>query len=398
MPKSKVQIARGGKQLPATPAVYPSVNDTMPDEEGGPTARVGFNYQDEIAVGFLIEMLDDPSLVKIHCETHDDILAVRSAGSGKAIAEYIQVKAHETDKLWSVSDICVRKKGRIGTSIYETSLGRDKHKEISLFRIVTLRPVNQDLRVLTYPRSSPARSKTDPNLIALIAALKKRFPEATSAKKNDASFWVCNCIWDEKYSEVASRKDNLLRMIKLGAKEGRTLLPEQAEGLLNELRSKTKDAGDAKWRPDKSKKIIDRIELRKWWEKRFAEITKGASTISGGKLAGKMHDALIPDDLLELAKELRRDYSARSRAPRYTLSTEDDDLRSKVKATVMSLRSSLVCGELDVSGVEFHNLCLKEMEKINRNRPEGSPDRSAFVKGCMYDIADRCMLRFARPS
>ena len=51
-----------------------SVNEVMPSEEGGPIARVGFNYQDEIAVSFLLEMIESPNLTEVHCETHDDIV------------------------------------------------------------------------------------------------------------------------------------------------------------------------------------------------------------------------------------------------------------------------------------------------------------------------------------
>lgn len=73
--------------------VFPSVDDIEPDEEGGPIARSGFNYQDEIAVWFLIEMLEYPSLLKVHCETHDDILLLRAKdGSAVRMAEFVQVK------------------------------------------------------------------------------------------------------------------------------------------------------------------------------------------------------------------------------------------------------------------------------------------------------------------
>ena len=119
---------------------WPSIDQAEPDEEGGPNARTGFNYQDEIAVGFLIEMLETPALMKVHCETHDDIVLVRkTVGIEERTAEYVQVKASEQDKLWSLADLCVRKKSKKGTSILETSLDRDKHKEASTFRLVTLR-------------------------------------------------------------------------------------------------------------------------------------------------------------------------------------------------------------------------------------------------------------------
>jgi Cap4 dsDNA endonuclease len=55
---------------------FPSVDDVKPDDEGGPISRSGFSYQDEIAVSFLIEMLETSWLLKVHCETHDDLLLV----------------------------------------------------------------------------------------------------------------------------------------------------------------------------------------------------------------------------------------------------------------------------------------------------------------------------------
>lgn len=138
-------------------ASWPSIDDAKPDEEGGPVARTGFNYQDEIAVGFLIEMLEQPELLKVHCETHDDIVLIRQAnGVAHRTAEYVQVKASEQDKLWSVADLCQRKKTKVGSSIFEISLSRDKHEETSLFRLVTLRPVVTALEPLTYALEPPA--------------------------------------------------------------------------------------------------------------------------------------------------------------------------------------------------------------------------------------------------
>jgi hypothetical protein len=78
------------------PPALPSVDDIKPDEEGGPIARAGFNYQDEIAVGFLIDLLENPSLLKVHCETHDDLVLVHDGGGpNKRVAELI----HQTVKL-----------------------------------------------------------------------------------------------------------------------------------------------------------------------------------------------------------------------------------------------------------------------------------------------------------
>lgn len=164
-------------KIPAPILAWPSIDHAKPSEEGGPVARTGFNYQDEIAVGFLIDMLSSPSLLKIHCETHDDIVLVWQADEATdRVAEYIQVKASEQDKLWSVADICQqKKKGKTGSSIFETSLGRDEHVEMSRFRVVTLRPVVVALRPLTYELGSAGREPSTEGMKALSAEFATRF-------------------------------------------------------------------------------------------------------------------------------------------------------------------------------------------------------------------------------
>ncbi|MGA8671373.1 MAG: dsDNA nuclease domain-containing protein, partial [Terracidiphilus sp.] len=205
---------------------FPSVEDVAPAEEGGPIARTGFNYQDEIAVGFLLEMLEDPTVEKVHCETHDDIVVLRRSESTEMIAEFVQVKGSEEDKFMSVADICLRTKAKVGSSIYETSLARDKHCERSYFRMVTLRPVVKELRVLTYERNASNRKPDDPKLVELATLIEQKCPGAKSAKGQAAIYWVENCLWEERQTQAVNRERNLLRVMKLSAKEGRPLLPE----------------------------------------------------------------------------------------------------------------------------------------------------------------------------
>jgi hypothetical protein len=346
------------------------VDDTAPQEEGGPTARSGFNYQDEIAVSFLLEMLEDPFLLRVHCETHDDVLLVRADGAdGSRTAEYIQVKSNELDKLWSVSDICSQKKAKgekakPGTSIYETSLGRDQHIEASRFRLVTLRDVNSDLRFLKHPCGAPGREPDCEDFKALCSELDKRCAGFQSKKGNGAAFWVENCLWDVRHSEQAIRNANLKRLQILSIKRGTPLLLEPADEVLNGLRAWAKDAG----------------------------------VISGGKLASKMQAAKLPDDVIELAVDLRRDYGMASRNSRYLELDEAEHLRRRVRSDIMSLRSRFLARQPALSSTEFHSLCVDRMDAVNAERPPGAEDRSAFLKGCMYDIADRCQLRFDRPA
>jgi len=385
----------GANDITAAVEVWPSIDDAQPVEEGGPSARTGFNYQDEIAVGFLIDMLANPALVKVHLETHDDIVLVWEEIDART-AEYIQVKAGEEEKFWSVADICQRKKAKTGTSIFEKSLDRDGYLENSLFRLVTLRPVVTELKPLTFPRSSQGRQSADADIVALAVEIEGRCPGFRSPKGRDAAFWLANCLWDHRDSERAVEKDNLVRLMRLAHQEGTSILFEPAENLLLELRARAKAAGAARWLPDSSRKIITREELRTWWQGRLLDISQGA-TRSGGKLALKMAEAGLPDEMTALAAALRRGYASEARAPRYLDESDVNNLQGRVLSEVASLRARFVAGELDIDPVQFHSLCLSRMDTLNAERGAMVEDRSAFLKGCLYDITDRCLLRFNRP-
>lgn len=379
-------------------AEWPSVDEALPVEEGGPVARKGFNYQDEVAVSLLLDMLESSAIEKIHCETHDDILVVHAdQDSATRVAEFVQVKAGEPDQLWSVASLCQRKKGKSGTSIFEVSLARDKHKEEARFRVVTLRDVNSDLKLLTYEPNAPARQPDHDDCKALLAAIEKKCPGSTSDKGNCTDYWIANCRWEVRHSEAAIKKDNLLRIIRLSQLDGHTLLFEHAELLLGELRYRAKTAGDARGKSEWSKKIITRTMLTEWWKARTAELIDGASAPSGGKLRGKMEEATLPEDVVDLAVDMRRRYAKTSRTPKYMEAELGESLQDQVKAEVLSMRSKLVAGELDLDGRSFHALCIARLDEINAAREADTDDHSAFLKGCMYDIADRCLMRFVRP-
>jgi hypothetical protein len=235
-------------------ALWPSIDHAKPSEEGGPIARTGFNYQDEVAVGFLIDMLDDSAISKIHLETHDDMVVVRCVDS-IVTAEFVQVKAGELNKLWSIADLCRRENGT-GTSIFEASLNRDEYEENSRFRVVTLRPVVDELKLLTFSSGASGREPCGAHFLTLSSELWSRFPAICSPKSNGASYWLKHCFWDVRHSEQALKVSNFSHLLRIAYAEGKALFPEQIDALLEELRSWAKEAGGARWEPNRSAKII----------------------------------------------------------------------------------------------------------------------------------------------
>jgi hypothetical protein len=375
---------------------WPSVDVTKPIEEGGPDARKGFNYQDEIAVSFLLDMMENDFIIKIHCETHDDILVVRATAEvDQNCAEYVQVKATEPNQLWTIATLCQRKDGKEGSSVLERSLAHDCHKERSHFRILTLRQVSHELKILTNPVGSVGREPGCKTLQELKKEIDKKYPGLVSPKGNDSAFWLENCHWDERHQEEAIRTSNRLRIFQISSAQNNTLLPEAIDSLLDDMRTWAKSAGAAKWEPDRDKKIITRDQLIAWWDQRVAELTS-AGGASGGKLVRKMKAAKLPQDVINLAVDLRRSYTRSLRTTRYADDESTEELLNRVRAEAISLRSRYTAGQLDVDAPTFHSMCLDRMDAINGERPDGEPDRSSFLKGCLYDIADRCLLRFER--
>jgi hypothetical protein len=337
-------------------------------------------------------MLRDPALLKVHCETHDDLVLIWATDSeAHRHAEYVQVKAGEPDKLFSVADLC--KKTPIA-STYQRSLERDRCAEESRFRIITLRQVAADVKVLTLPRGSNARGDDNSMCTALCAALEQKHSGLKSPKGNGPSYWVRHCQWEEGESRRTLAERNLLELLKLSLAAGCPLLPEQANNLLDDLRLWVKEAGAAKWDTQQDKKIILSIAMHAWWAPKMSELSGLASMPSGSKLLEKMSQAGLPTDMAHLAIELRRDYSARVRTAQYMQSPNTAGLRERVRSELMSLRAKLVAGELQLSGPQFHALCISRLDAIDAANATAEKNQAAFLKGCMYDIVDRCLMRF----
>lgn len=371
-----------------------SVDDACPDEAGGPIARSGFNYQDEVGVLFLLQMLEDPLLLRIHCETHDDLVLVWDVGENRT-AEYVQVKGSEPGKLWSVADLC--KKDSPGGSIYSKSLSKDCHKEQSQFRIVTLQGTNEELKPLSFPRSSIGRQMKAAELTSLSDDIDTRSSKHKSKKKNGAAFWLEACVWDVRHDQDDIAADNLKNVIRIAHAEKRLISYEQAEDILNDLRKIAKDAGAAKYVPDKDKKVISRAFLREWWDKRLISILDGSQP-AGGKLRAKLKDAGATDDLIQSAVEQRLRYATLSRTSKYMNDDAAGDLQSSVRAAMLAARLEYLTQEPAVAPLEFLSICLKEAKTIAESHPCDISGRREFANGCVFDIADRCLLRFTRTS
>ncbi|MCS3933984.1 hypothetical protein M2175_009015 [Bradyrhizobium elkanii] len=241
-------------------------------DAGGVAARIGFKYQDHVAASFVLEMIGDPRVTQIECETSDDITRMLQLG-GRRFPEYVQVKTTERDKNWTATEIAKRSSETSPSSLIEKSLLADKHQPDARFRIVTRRSVNAALRALLDPVD-----KRDPNgeIAHLATKLKAKHPKTISSGGHDLAYWTMNALWDPRSGLEYLESHNLQFLSRIAEEMGANPSHSQSRQIYRELLYMVDDAATAS-RRDKSKKIITRAAIRAWWDTKLAALHANAT-------------------------------------------------------------------------------------------------------------------------
>jgi len=375
-----------------------SIHDLPPPDEGGPIARSGFFFQDHVAAKFCLQMLLDPKLKSVRCETHDDVVLIWDA-EGEDLVEFVQVKGEEDDQLWTIAKLCQREKSAsnkdgAGTSILERSLARDACSESTCFRLITVRDTHSELKILKLPRDHEGRSESAEPFQAVSKGVEAKIDGFKSAKENDFSYWLTRALW-EVAETIALADANRLLLEQVLAKESLDLFPENRDRLYEELLMKVMSAARQRWQTGKAEKVISRESLRSW----LRDAAQPYPGLTGSRVLGKkLHDAGLPNEF-EDANALRMHFRQQLLTPTYLDIQHRDLIAEEVRATLHSLRSQLFLRRRDVDGPQFHAECIQALERISERLPAHvqCPPK-AFLLGCMYEITTRCQHRFIKPA
>lgn len=228
--------------------------------------RRGHKFQDHVAASLLIDMLDDPSLLQIECETADDV-TLRWVIDGVAINEYVQVKTTDGDTKWSVTELVTRDKSRPGTSVAERSLACDAHNEISLFRLVTVREPRGNLVHFKTPRNERRASAGSMTLAA--APFQSKYPGFKSKNDRTLAYWAEHLLWQVEHSMEKLADLNRLRLLKLASRDGVRPSFAEVEASYSALLSIVIDAGDASRVTAPRAKCIPKADAMLWWNRQI---------------------------------------------------------------------------------------------------------------------------------
>lgn len=381
---------------PKTPK---SIHELPPLEIGGIEARIGFSIQDHIAVNLCLELLDNDRLKEVWCENQDDITLIWN-NNGQDEVEFVQVKGSKLDQFWSIAKLCTREKRNdkyvIGSSILERSLANDRCSEATSFRIVTIRPVNNELRLLKYRINSQFRISSQNKIEELILSIGKRLGSFKSENNNGHDYWITHTVWEEIHSPESLKNKNLSKLRNLVEAQSENLFTDQLEELHEKLLTKVHDAAIKRWRNNTEGKKIKKSDCAKWFADQLQKVLYPIALGGGAKVRDKMARALIPQDTIDTAIDQKRRYRAQILKPQYLKSQDIRLTEGEVIATLQDLRSQLDSGSIPDTGIEFHSRCLQRLSKLQDQLPISPSPPLVFLQGFMYNIVDRCQHRFVR--
>jgi hypothetical protein len=350
-------------------------------------------------------MLSDPTLLEVWLESHDDITLVWDIGEGITTYEFVQVKFIE--RTWLLSSIINREKGkdgkpRPGTALLEKSLVHNQYKETAKFRLITSREACSELAGLRFPIASPERLAAKPSLDQAAIKIKdyyqkQPFPPADA----DLDHWLANCVWETCESTLLGLEAiNLVALEKALRLQGFNIYPEYRVNLYGLLLRKVADASinDPYTARDTFK--IKRQECADWLCNTALEVSNGPDPKD--KLGSKLHEIGILAPGIALAREAKLLYNAERRDSDFC---EPKDLRlmeAEILGKVSSLQRKQYNPRTEQPPLDFYDACLTSATDVFNQERFVDNDGvmkipSSLAEGYVYEIVDRCLLRFKTP-
>jgi hypothetical protein len=363
----------------------PSIFDLVPLEHGGATARAGFLYQDHVAAKYCIEMLLDPALEQVWCETLDDITLIRRI-DGAPLIEFVQVKAADLSQMWTVALICDGKQ----QSLVARSLAHHRCAEPCRFRVVSRTGVHAELKVLTFDAIADERCIGNPSTCALHRDVGTRLDGVHSPAGWSPSNWLAHTCWDDAGSEDAVRHANLLSLEKWLEAIGEPLFSDQRIDLYNQILARIVHIS-ALPPAKREQRKLKRAETRDWVLNEVQRVRGQMPTKAGTNLMHKMELAAIPTSTIDNALKLRIAYRRRMLDVKYQQEEEYNSAELELTAELNQLVARLDSGFIQQDGLTFHAACLDAVLAI-RNR-YGNVELN-FLQGYMYSMTDRCRHRY----
>lgn len=376
-----------------------SYRNLLPLEQGGIYARKGFSFQDHAAAGFFLDLILDANLTEVWCETLDDITLIWD-DNGREIFEFVQAKSTDEGRFWSLASLKKREKSKkngksepkVGSSILEKSLANHRSTEQTRFRMVTAVDIQIGLRILKSPLDSPERNVLSEDWKDLENKLLEDLGDFKSSQGTDCCFWLRNTIWQVNQSIDNLTNGNHLKIYRICQKLNQHLMDDQIAELYKKIVSKAREAAEAdNISGNHETKRICKASFLMWFEE---EVVSRISRASGEGVEEKLSNAEL-SDLVDTANDFRMRYRRRQLESQY-MEGNYEDLEDKLRGQLNRLLTECDNSQEFPNGRVFYQMCLSKIDTIC-SEAVPSPDwLDTYLQGFMFELADRCVLRFTK--
>lgn len=244
-------------------------------DAGGVAARKGFRFQDVVAASLAVDVLTNPQLLQIECETADDIVLRWSASSGCDL-EYIQVKTTENDSKWSINEITTKDKGKKLSSIAEKSLVCDRFGGNPRFRFVSTRALKSELKPFSVEWQF--RNNSDASLNDSIGRISKKLQGSTSPSGRDITYWAQSLLWQVESNVDHLKSETINRLLRIAQGDGLSPPWSVINETYTRLLARVSHMADASKTQPADKKWA-RAEILSWWRSELSGMYEAASRV-----------------------------------------------------------------------------------------------------------------------
>jgi hypothetical protein len=241
----------------------------------GVAARKGFRFQDVVAASLAVDMLANPLLEQIECETADDIVLRWSASSGVDI-EYVQVKTTEDDSKWNITELTAQEKGKKFSSIAEKSLICDRFGGKPRFRIVSTRDVKSDLKPFCIEWQF--RNPFDANLINIVDRISKKLKDSISPSGRNMNDWANALFWRVEPSIDSLKAETINKLLRLAQGQGLSPPWSVINDTYTRLLARMVDMADAS-KTQPTDKRWSRTDILAWWRSELSSMQAAAAGV-----------------------------------------------------------------------------------------------------------------------
>lgn len=374
-----------------------SIRLTSSLDQSGRNAKRGFAYQDHVGVKLCLEMLLDSNIVEIWVEKEDDLTIIRSI-SGIETLEFCQVKhTQEKGSRWSIADICKPDStvSGIGKSFVEKSLEQDRCEEEAIFRVISSYPVTQDLKCLTNKLGSIERINCHSDIKSLEDSIKERIGDIKSIKGTGLDTWLGNCYWQKLPDTIIDlRNSNILLLEKIISSYSIQLLSNHRDELYQMILGLVYEASSCDLKVNEEGHKINYDKLLKWIKGKAEELYFATSN---DKLEEKILQAGGDTSLVKSARIFKYKFKKEKLDSDYVKPKSLNTYESAIFEKLHDLKIELYSDEISLDGMQFMNLCNKEVEKLTINLSTSDNGiTSTLGKGIMYDLTSKCIHRFTK--